>query len=586
MSYYSSVILADFPQAYYRCDDPFGNVTKDQTVNAYNGTISGGVTLGQAGALSLDADTAMLFDGSSGLIVLPSGLNTNGLGALTVEAWINLSNTSFVGTAFVVGSDAPSSTHLGFLLGITTTTVFFRTGTGSGQNQVSNNRSLSASTWYHLVGVFAGTSITTYLNGVQLGTAAVTASTIATTTNQINIGARPNNSSNYFPGVMDEVAIYNYALTSSQIAAHYAAGTIGTYPYLYGSFQINNHSAGLGYFLQSKDLDLATYAPTLAPIARQDLWKITGWQVKERTIQTDIMIIGTSRTDCEARIDTLFQALSLRDQQLVLHEDGRYWTANATTGKVRFQSGTGIVHAKVPVTFLCAHPYARANAAAAPYDSGSLAYTASGSSYISPIFTVAAGGTTYSWPQLHLVNKTASLGSTTLTTALTQGQSYNAIQVSNTSFSGTVGQVLTLYALVSGQLWTQKLTVSSAYATNSVQINVNSFTAAFNFPNTTTVYVSTAWNQVSISQLTDNYTLSVSSTSAAPLPQTLNDTLDIYTDPSNGMYIVTNGLSQYLDFTGAFPPLEPGNTQFQVQISADSAPTVDFAMSWTARYQS
>jgi Concanavalin A-like lectin/glucanases superfamily len=591
MSYYSSTVLADSPQGCWRMDDPFGNVAKDQTVNAYNGSIQGGVTLGQAGALSLDADTAMLFDGSTGDILLPSSLSTNGWGAISIEAWINLSNITFAYTANIMANDSPNTSHVGFQFGVNNNNVLFRIGTGSSSNTLTVNKTFVANTWYRICATFTGTVMTVYIRdlagNLTTGTSTIASQTIPATTNQLMIGAKPGATPNNFPGLLDEVGLYNYALTSGQDVAHFTAGTISTYPYLYGPFQIANHSGGLGYFLVAKDLDLPVYKPTLSPVARQDMWKVNGWQVDPRNIQVDIIVVGTSRADCEARKDTLEQALSLRDQQLSLHSlDGRYWIANATAGKAPFKAGAGIVQVRIPVTFMCADPYAKAVAAATPFDSGSLAYTASGSSYISPIFTVAGGGTVYAWPQIHLVNKTASLGSTTLTTALVQGQSYNAIFVSNTSFSGTVGQVLTLYFLNGSQLWTQKVTVSAAYATNAVQINVNAFTAAFNFPNTTTVYVSTAWNQVTVSQLTDNYTLSLTSTSAAPLPQTLGDYLDIYTDPSNGMYIVTNGLAQYLDFTGAFPPLEAGNTQWQVQISADSAPTVDFAMAWTPRWLS
>src|SRR4051794_7046420 len=95
MSYYSSTILSDSPYGFWRLDDPFVPTAKDLTINANHGTIQGTVTVGQAGPLSLDADTAMLFDGATGLILLPSTLSVNGWGAISIEAWINLSNISF-----------------------------------------------------------------------------------------------------------------------------------------------------------------------------------------------------------------------------------------------------------------------------------------------------------------------------------------------------------------------------------------------------------------------------------------------------------------------------------------------------------
>lgn len=359
--------------------------------------------------------------------------------------------------------------------------------------------------------------------------------------------------------------------------------------YTYGGFSLNAASGGLGYFLVAKDLDFPTYKATLSPLARYDGYKINGYQVSERQIQVDIIIIGTSRIDCIARKDTLEAALALRDQVLVLHEDGRYWVANATASKVKFAAGKGIVQCTMPVTFLCADPYAKAANPASPFDTGSLTYTLSGGSYVSPVQSFAGGGTIYSWPTIHLIHQTTSPGGTTLSSALTQGTSYTALPVAS-SPALSVGQVLTLYYATGAplnQLWTQKVTVSQAVSAGATSIPVQSFVANYAFPVTsTTASISTAWNQVTIAQLTDNYILSATSTSGVPLPQKSGDYLDINCDPATGWTIVTNGLPQQSDPVGAFPPLEPSTTQWQITIASDWQPTVDASWAWTPRYLS
>lgn len=372
--------------------------------------------------------------------------------------------------------------------------------------------------------------------------------------------------------------------------------------YYFGSFQIDAHSAGVGYFLLSKDLDFPTYEAQMSPLARYDGNKITGYSVKPRQIQVEIVVVGSSRSDCEARLDSLFAALSLRDQNLSLHsEDGRYWVANALTGKVKFAAGQGVVQAKVPVSFTCANPYAVAASPASPYDSGQLTYSGSASPWSSPVFSITGGGSVYSWPTMTLTHKTPAGGSTTLSSALTGGSSYTALPVVS-SPAVNAGQALILTYTASGVTYTQKVQVSTTTGSGATSIPVNSFVAAASFGTSTTVAISVAWSVVQIVQSTDSYTLSASSqndgsynvSGSTPqigtllLPQSLNDTLVITCDPaaSNGSTIVATvaGIAYNLEPVGPFPPLDYSATNFQVFIYADAQPQADFEVAWTPRW--
>lgn len=377
--------------------------------------------------------------------------------------------------------------------------------------------------------------------------------------------------------------------------------------YFYGSFQLNSASAGLGYYLLSKDLDFPTYKPALSPIARYDGMKITGYQITERQIQVEIVVIGSSRSDCEARKDTLEAALALRDQQLNLHsEDGRYWIANAITGKCKFASGQGIVQAKVPVTFVCASPFAVAASAATPYDSGNLTYSGSSAPWASPVFGVAGGGSAYAWPHLTLTHKTANPTATTLSSALSVGTQYTSLPVASAP-QLAAGQVVILTWQTGSPLYetiVQKVTTSAAVTAGATSIPVNAFTAIASFPTTTAVAASVAWNVIQIVQSTDGYTLSAQSSgdqgyvfstvaqssSTLLLPQQHNDTLDIYCDPSatpgSAIIATVAGVTYSLEPVGAFPPLDPTTTNFQVYLYADAKPTVDFTCNWTPRWLS
>jgi len=84
---YSSTILTDSPAAYWRLGELSGTSAADATGHGNTGAYSGGFTLGQAGALFGDGDTAVKLDGVSGYVSAPNsvGLQSN---QVSIELWI------------------------------------------------------------------------------------------------------------------------------------------------------------------------------------------------------------------------------------------------------------------------------------------------------------------------------------------------------------------------------------------------------------------------------------------------------------------------------------------------------------------
>jgi hydrogenase maturation factor HypE len=77
--------------------------------------------------------------------------------------------------------------------------------------------SLPLNAWSHLAVTFDNATLRIFVNGVQVGTRAV-AGPLLTSTGTLRIGG---NSiwGEYFAGVIDEVRIYNRALTTTEIQA-------------------------------------------------------------------------------------------------------------------------------------------------------------------------------------------------------------------------------------------------------------------------------------------------------------------------------------------------------------------------------
>ena len=70
-------------------------------------------------------------------------------------------------------------------------------------------------TWTHLAATYDGATMRLYVNGVQVASRAQTG-TIATSTNPLQIGG-DSLYGQYFAGMIDEVRVYNRALSVTEI---------------------------------------------------------------------------------------------------------------------------------------------------------------------------------------------------------------------------------------------------------------------------------------------------------------------------------------------------------------------------------
>lgn len=226
-SLYAQAVLSDSPVGYYRLGEPAGfsiTTAYDWSGNGNNGTITGGITLGQPGALYRDANTAMLFDGSTSYITLPAALDGNGFAAVTFEGWFKLSSAAL--SSFTLLFEGDNTDHnLGYqLFWSGTSSLNFNVGNGTTNNGASYNVSPVAGVWWHIVGTFDGTTIRLYVNATLVATAPLSG-TISASASPV-LGATLGHSFGV-TGTIDEVAIYQAALSQSRITAHYNLGTVG-----------------------------------------------------------------------------------------------------------------------------------------------------------------------------------------------------------------------------------------------------------------------------------------------------------------------------------------------------------------------
>lgn len=344
----------------------------------------------------------------------------------------------------------------------------------------------------------------------------------------------------------------------------------------YGSTNLND---GINYFVIDKPIEMVKVVPTMFKIGRLAGMKKTGEVVNERQITLNMRIIGTSRTDLENKIDTLAQALNLRNQQLTMHtNDSRYWLADCIGFTARLQAGR-TVSTTATVNFIAYQPYAFAQFSS-NYDTGNqlMTYSGSGTQYTYN-YSINPGGSAYTYPTFVVTQRTVAM-STTLSAGLTSGSNYTSISVAATSRALTTRDTV---ILTSGA-HSQSVTLSANALSGATTLSVNSFTANFSYPSsTTTVVLDATMTYVQVTQTVDSQVFFANSS----LPVVAGDYLTINCDPTNntnGFTAILNGGTTLSNVGGQFPVIEPISTGLTWTINCNSNPTFEVVTTWTSRW--
>src|SRR5258706_318946 len=206
--------------AAYAFDEGSGTTVADVSGNNNNGTISAATwtTAGKFGS-------ALVFNGTSAQVTVPNATSLQLTTGMTLEVWVfptgSLAGWRAVldknvdGYYLMASSDPNNRPAVG------------GTWTGGNQNTAAPS-ALVLNAWTHLAATFDGATVRLYVNGAQVASQAQT-TPLATTTEALQIGgdSYPNE---FFAGRIDEVRIYNRALTQAEIQSDMATPVGGTPP--------------------------------------------------------------------------------------------------------------------------------------------------------------------------------------------------------------------------------------------------------------------------------------------------------------------------------------------------------------------
>jgi hypothetical protein len=198
------------PFSYNGASNNTGANLSDISGNGYVGTLSNAPSYNvQNGIKSLS------FNGSNNYITYPTAGLPYGASARTISIWLNPSSLSNGWAISYGNATATQSNFIGVYSGVI--------NYGGYSNDVSGPAP-SINTWYHVVGIYDGTTAYMYINGYLYTSLARTWNTVA---NNFQLG-RQTNGGEYWNGKIGEAQIYNRALSATEIVALYNS-TKGAY---------------------------------------------------------------------------------------------------------------------------------------------------------------------------------------------------------------------------------------------------------------------------------------------------------------------------------------------------------------------
>jgi len=220
-NYASTIINTSNLLAYWRFD-PFYQT--NSCVNGYTGTLHGNAQLGAEASgcpLAPDpANQALLLDGSSGYLATSLTGQIGNQGSML--AWVYLTEQpASVGHIFSIVAQSQNGNDFDFQIETDNGTKFYA---GSGSCAVYA-QALPLNQWHFLAATLAANSTRSiYLDGQLVASA--TGGGHSTNSNPVWIGNNLVFGPRYFQGRIDEVAIYNRALTGAEIAAIYSSASV------------------------------------------------------------------------------------------------------------------------------------------------------------------------------------------------------------------------------------------------------------------------------------------------------------------------------------------------------------------------
>ncbi len=203
---------------YWSFDDATSTKATDFSGNGNVGTLSGSnlpawVSGKKGNALNFNGTDSYVDAGNASSLDIPTG------GSVTMCAWVYDTTGSVGGFQGLLAKRGSN-----YAYGINFITNNFQVYTSGASGIQAFTYNLPAQQWTHICGVISGSPTALYVNGALFGTAG-SGGGVSSITDHLWIGSS-NAATEIFNGKVDDVRIYNRALSASEIAALYGSGSV------------------------------------------------------------------------------------------------------------------------------------------------------------------------------------------------------------------------------------------------------------------------------------------------------------------------------------------------------------------------
>ncbi|MCZ2402935.1 PKD domain-containing protein [Paenarthrobacter sp. Z7-10] len=221
---YGAEVFNAQPDLFWRLGESTGTVAADSGPSGIPGNYSGGLTRGQEGVLPAIPNTATAFGGSNGLVSSQSTFINPG--PYSTEIWFKTSTQTGGGLiSFGSAQTGLSSNHDRKVYMKNDGTLTFGAYPGH-EATVNTTKAYNDGKWHQMVATQGPAGMRLYVDGTLSGENPEPGA--QNYSGYWRVGGDSSwsgASSSYFNGVLDEAAVYGYALSAAAVAHHYELGT-------------------------------------------------------------------------------------------------------------------------------------------------------------------------------------------------------------------------------------------------------------------------------------------------------------------------------------------------------------------------
>ncbi len=153
-----------------------------------------------------------------GYVTAPSNSSLEITASVSVDMWVKVNTTG-------VNYCLMNKRNMYALRILSTNVVRFQTYNSGAYRNLDTTATLTAGVWHHIAATYTSGTTKIYINGALSVSSASFSGAITSSTNALEIGREYDNTE-LFDGYIDDVKIYNTALTASQVLSNYRAATV------------------------------------------------------------------------------------------------------------------------------------------------------------------------------------------------------------------------------------------------------------------------------------------------------------------------------------------------------------------------